>query len=336
LEAFEEFILGPFVNYCLAVFGVGLAYRLVNQLTGVWRKSAARKESGRPAGPASNLLRHLVPLHKLLIKRPLYMLSRAGFHLALLGIVAYFSGHMAVIEDRFEISAGYTIPGEWVDWLALMALAACVYFALRRLVLEKLRSTSSITNWLLLLLTLLTLASGYGLTHGTFDGVELLAEYMQSIHYLMGGLWLALIPTLVWSLRQHPKTCLGCAACAETCPTGTLAVSDDAGIRSFAHGSAACLSCGACVASCPVEAAMLAHDYRLLTALAPQYARQTSQHQLQKCSGCGEWITPEPQDAFIRERLDLPDKELEYLAMCKRCRVLRQKSPRTGLGGVGL
>lgn len=44
--------------------------------------------------------------------------------------------------------------------------------------------------------------------------------------------------------------CVGCGACASTCPVEAIAQNDD----KYAIDAATCVDCGACVDSCPVEA----------------------------------------------------------------------------------
>jgi ferredoxin len=46
------------------------------------------------------------------------------------------------------------------------------------------------------------------------------------------------------------EACLGCGACAGTCPVGAIAEKDG----KYEIDAAACLDCGACAGACPVGA----------------------------------------------------------------------------------
>ena len=46
------------------------------------------------------------------------------------------------------------------------------------------------------------------------------------------------------------EACLGCGACAGTCPVGAIVEKDG----KYEIDASACLDCGACAGSCPVGA----------------------------------------------------------------------------------
>ncbi len=50
--------------------------------------------------------------------------------------------------------------------------------------------------------------------------------------------------------KVDASKCVGCEACAGTCPVGAISMKD--GVASVDEGT--CIDCGACVAGCPAEA----------------------------------------------------------------------------------
>ena len=48
----------------------------------------------------------------------------------------------------------------------------------------------------------------------------------------------------------NKETCIGCAACIDTCPVEALTMVDDKAVVDEEK----CVDCGACIEACPVEA----------------------------------------------------------------------------------
>lgn len=53
------------------------------------------------------------------------------------------------------------------------------------------------------------------------------------------------------AFKIDKDTCLGCGACAESCPVGAIAADADG---KYEIDADACLGCGACAGDCPVSA----------------------------------------------------------------------------------
>lgn len=55
-------------------------------------------------------------------------------------------------------------------------------------------------------------------------------------------------------LMFYQNLCIGCEACAQACPTGSLRFSDEGGSRIRRYDRDTCTHCGQCVSRCPTEA----------------------------------------------------------------------------------
>jgi nitrate reductase gamma subunit len=138
--------------------------------------------------------RWLLPLNKDVAKNPVFTICGYIFHICLIAVPVWLSGHITLWEEsRFEWS-WLAIPDGLADWMTLIFLAIAIFFLLRRIFSADIRLLSTFSDYLLLVVTALPFMSGYFLTHGTLDGFGYLGDNMLMIHMLSGELMLILIP----------------------------------------------------------------------------------------------------------------------------------------------
>lgn len=138
--------------------------------------------------------RWLLPLNRDVVKNPIFMPLTYIFHICLIVVPIWLSGHINLWEEsRFEWS-WTPIPDGLADWMTLIFLAIAIFFLLRRIFSADIRLLSTFSDYFLLVVTALPFLTGYFLTHETLDGVGFLGENMTLIHMLSGELMLILIP----------------------------------------------------------------------------------------------------------------------------------------------
>ena len=116
------------------------------------------------------------------------------FHICLIVVPIWLSGHITLWEEsRFEWSWS-AIPDGLADWMTLIFLAIALFFLLRRIISADIRLLSTFSDYFLICVTALPFMTGYFVTHGTLDSIAFLGENMQLIHMLSGELMLILIP----------------------------------------------------------------------------------------------------------------------------------------------
>lgn len=136
----------------------------------------------------------LLPLNRDVVKNPVFTILAYIFHICLIVVPIWFSGHIALWEEsRFEWSWG-AIPDGMADWMTLIFIGIAVFFLLRRIISADIRLISTCSDYLLLIVTALPFLTGYFLTHGTVDSIGFLGDNIQIIHMLSGELMLILIP----------------------------------------------------------------------------------------------------------------------------------------------
>jgi len=138
--------------------------------------------------------RWLFPLNKDVTKNPIFTILGYMFHICLIVVPIWFSGHISLWEEsRFEWS-WTPIPDGLADWMTLIFLAIALFFLLRRIISADIRLLSTFSDYLLIVVVALPFITGYFLTHGTVDNIGFLGENIQLIHMLSGELMLILIP----------------------------------------------------------------------------------------------------------------------------------------------
>lgn len=142
----------------------------------------------------STLGRWLLPLNKDVAKNPIFTTLAYIFHICLIIVPIWLSGHIALWEEsRFEWSWS-PIPDGLADWMTLIFLGIALFFLLRRIFSADIRLISSFSDYLLIVVTALPFLTGYFVTHGTLDNVAFWGDNMQLIHMLSGEIMLILIP----------------------------------------------------------------------------------------------------------------------------------------------
>lgn len=323
---FYSFVEGPLLWIAFLVFLAALLIRLFFFSCSIIRSS--RDKDKREVYTLATFGRFFLPFHKAVAKKPVYATLRYIFHLCMIVVPIWFSGHIVLwSESRFEWE-WVELPDVWADWMTLVLLGLAAYFLIRRIIIPEIRLYSSKSDYILIIITALPFMTGYFLTHGTLDSVSFLGDNMGVIHMLSGEAMILMAVFLFCRTRLNIKKCVGCAACELSCPTGTLESNDNGKHRIFTYSHYQCICCGACVNTCPEDAAELRHEIsakRLVQVLLKQEIRSI---ELQACERCGALFAPEPQ----MEKIGLTFAH-DYMKFCPNCRkayigdMLHQLSP---------
>jgi Pyruvate/2-oxoacid:ferredoxin oxidoreductase delta subunit len=312
---FDYFVEGPLLQIVFYVFIIGVALRIAFFLYSIIR-SGSKKDLKLPYFFKSVVL-SLFPLHRVALKKPVYAALRYLFHACLFIVPVWFSGHIVLWEEsRFEWY-WTAIPDGWADGMTLLLLLLAAYFLIRRILLADIRSVSSVSDHILIILAALPFLTGYFLTHGTLGSVPFFENNLLSIHIVSAEAFMLAAVFLFCRTRLNTEKCVACGACDINCPTGTLESRDEGAIRIFSYSHYQCICCGACIHTCPEEAAELRHEISLKRFFQVASKQEIRSAKLKACERCGILYVPEPQLNKISLTCSF-----EYTRFCPRCRTI--------------
>jgi Pyruvate/2-oxoacid:ferredoxin oxidoreductase delta subunit len=312
---FYSFIEGPLLWFAFLVFVVCILMRTAFFLSVIIRSGRYKKIS--LGYFATSIARTCLPFHEAGVRKPLYVTLRYIFHISLIAVPVWLSGHIALWEESRFDWAWHEMPDTWADGLTLLVIGIAAFFFVRRLFVPEIRRNSSISNYVLILIVALPFLTGYFLTHDTIvDSISFLGSHMEIMHILSAELMLITAAFLFYKVKLNVEKCTGCQACEVACPTGTL-ISRDAGeFRNFSYLHYQCICCGSCVAVCPEGAASVGHEIMPIRFLQIFSGRKIRSVALTACKSCGGLFAPEPQLEKINQIINI-----DFTDICPRCRM---------------
>ena len=184
-----NFVSGPLAWVAWTIFILGSIYRLVSMY------ALAKKKDGASLAYMSwfyglrSILRWLVPFSTTGWKvEPLMTVATFLFHIGFIIVAVFLSAHVVVWDTAFGISL-WSVPTQVGDIISFVVIAACIVFALRRIILPHVRGITKTKDWFTLGLVALPFITGVLAYHQI--GPSLL---MTMLHVLSGEALLALIP----------------------------------------------------------------------------------------------------------------------------------------------
>ena len=315
-----QYLLDPVLTVLALVLCTGFAIR-----TAAFLAWASKTRKGLPA--IHTVLAALFPFHRGLKKAPVFALTRYVFHACLFAVPVWETGHIVLLRNRLGISYPALPPG-LVDTMTLAVVGIGLCFGARRIFDPGIRKRSSLADYYLILVAVTPFATGFCYAHGIDAGIPAVTDTLLTLHVASGTLMLVTALFLFVRTRLIPETCVGCAACAEACPTGTLEAKEAGDARIFFYSHYQCICCGGCQAACPEGAARLSHAIGINHFLALFAKQPIGEKPLTRCLGCDELFVPDPQLAKLKTTIEsaglTPPGTLD---LCTRCKKLHSRHP---------
>jgi len=191
---FYSFVEGPLLWIAFLTFIIGSLLRAALFLSLSSKRDKIIYKHFRWKYVLATFVRWLLPLNKDVAKNPVFTILGYVFHICLLSVPIFFSGHIGLWEESRFGWTWASMPDGLSDWMALIFLAIALFFLLRRIFSADIRLISTFSDYFLIVIIALPFLTGYFFTHGTLDNIGFFSDNMQLIHMLSGELMLILIP----------------------------------------------------------------------------------------------------------------------------------------------
>lgn len=192
--SFYGFVTGPLVWIAFLTFIIGTLIRAAMFFVESSKKDKVLYKHFSVKYVLATFGRWLLPLNKDLAKNPVFTILVYIFHICLIVVPIWFSGHIYLWEESRFGWYWSPIPDGLADWMTLVLLAVALFFLLRRILSPDIRLISTCSDYVLLVVTALPFLTGYLFTYGTLDDIAFFKNNMEIIHILSGELMLILIP----------------------------------------------------------------------------------------------------------------------------------------------
>jgi len=183
-----ELARGPLVWLAVAIFVGGITYRI----TGLIRAGRSRTPipaGGRPGDGIRAVLHGIIPFASGYMRaQPGFAVITFAFHACVLLLPAFLLAHIVLWYESWEL-LWWGLPDRVADAMALLTIAACLYFLTRRLLVPETRRVTRPSDVLLPVLVLVPFLTG-------FLASQHLGPYraMLILHILSAEVLIAAIP----------------------------------------------------------------------------------------------------------------------------------------------
>lgn len=182
---FLTWVRGPGLNLALAIFVLGVLWRLL-EIYGLGRKpdlSAPRSVAG--ASGWATVLRRSLPPPGMLKTSPVSYIGGYVFHIGLAVIVFLFAPHIALLKSLIG-AAWPGLPSQVVDFVTIITLAALIAVLVDRIVRPAKRFLSTFGDWFTWALTFLPVLTGWlAVRHLLLPYTSMLAVHILSVELLL-------------------------------------------------------------------------------------------------------------------------------------------------------
>jgi len=196
LELLHEIVRGPLALTAFLIFFMGTTYQVVrfSFLSRKIHKIHSKpirltKKFSMENSPVKSRAQRLAAVKVSIFGvHPVMTSITTIFHICLIATPLFLLGHNNLIRESWGISL-FSLPERLTDFMTQVVIGCALFFLFRRIVIPKVRSITTVTDYFILLLTTAPFVTGYFAFHQTPDYAPIII-----LHMLSGELMLILLP----------------------------------------------------------------------------------------------------------------------------------------------
>lgn len=189
MHDFYNFVTGPLAWVAFIIFIVGSLYRLINMIILVNKKEKMIFTYMSWKYSLRSILHWITPFATVSMKKhPAMTIVSFAFHICLIITPIFLLSHIILWDESWNIS-WWSLPGNIADIMALIVIAACIFFLVRRLKLPEVQFVTSASDYVLLAIVAAPFITGFLAYHQWFG-----YKFILILHIISGEIMLAAIP----------------------------------------------------------------------------------------------------------------------------------------------
>jgi nitrate reductase gamma subunit len=184
-----DFVSGPLAWIAFIVFIGGSIYRLVSMALLAKNKDPMVYAYMNSKFALRSIFHWIIPFASVNSrKHPILTIVTFLFHIGLIFVPIFLFAHVILIKEAWNISWGFISDGA-ADFMTLLVIAGCIFFAVRRIVRPEVKFLTSPSDFLILAVVAAPFVTGLW-TYHQWAG----HPFMAILHMLSGEIMLAVIP----------------------------------------------------------------------------------------------------------------------------------------------
>lgn len=200
LELFYDIVRGPLALSAFLIFFTGITFQILRffSLSKKTHKTQSRsfrkpfrlyKDPSNTKPLIRSRAQRLAAIKVSIVGvHPVMTIVTSIFHLCLIATPLLLLGHNQLIRESWGISL-FSLPERITDIMTQVVIACALFFLFRRILIAKVRSITTVSDYLILILTVAPFITGFFAFHQTHDYKPLIL-----LHMLSGELMLILLP----------------------------------------------------------------------------------------------------------------------------------------------
>ena len=183
------FVSGPLAWTAFTVFIVGSLYRLGSLIVLTHRKEKFIYSYMSWKYSLRSIIHWMTPFATENMRRhPIFTIVTFAFHICLLAAPLFLLAHVVLVEASWNLS-WWALPDSVAVFMAVVVIASCVFFLIRRRVAPEVRYVTSVSDYVILLIVVAPFITGV-IAHYQWFGYQ----FFSILHILTGEIMLVAIP----------------------------------------------------------------------------------------------------------------------------------------------